>query len=165
MTNEGARNGTGQMHSTEQECWRCGLSVLYLHPKLCTLAGDYRAILCPLCVNDWTAYIRHHELITHLDDLLIRENQLCHAIIGDGIDRTSDMKKIRDERIELSERLFKVAEVWCSYRIDRSIPVRPQRSSNELREIVEAKRKRLIDEMDILSQVEHKARAEGAWRQ
>lgn len=144
-------------------CCRCGVSILWMIPRVAKLAGEYRAALCVECINDWEVYAREHPLIREADRLLIKENQISQKIVRDDIERCTELLEIRDLIVANKKELFALAESFCSFPADRGTASRSRRSPEELRNFFAAQRERLMMGLTALSKAEEAAaRAGGA---
>jgi hypothetical protein len=76
------------------------------------MAGDFNALLCERCCNDWHLFIRDHPLLLALQDAELRLTILLSRTNADGIDRTAEAQTIVAERRGNEHGLFTVAMNW-----------------------------------------------------
>jgi hypothetical protein len=107
----------------EGDCVRCGSEgSVIVRDYAVTMSDVYRAYLCLDCRNDWDAYITSHPVriakTKNIDDMNMAFAMTC----GDGIDRTGQMVRLRDEEQDIARQVRAVAEAWVQQSITRSQP-------------------------------------------
>ena len=97
---------------SETDCRKCGESTGLFVGAQTTLVGNYDTVLCPDCRNAFHLYAELHPSFVALlgieDDVAI----LLARTTGDGIDRTDEIRALRQRRLDLLGELFHISQAW-----------------------------------------------------
>jgi hypothetical protein len=140
-------------------CWRCGSHEVGWLDSTAKLAGDYRAKLCPPCVNDYTVMIREHQFHRELVAAEIKLNIAYWKIAGDALDREKEIAAIQQTIFDIKKKMFAMEETWCDDVIERPQPPPPPAPTEEELSDLRAKRRRRLElQLEVMKQQDEEAR-------
>lgn len=152
-------NETDKPQRDRMGCWRCGSHEVGWLDSIVKLFGEYRAKLCPPCLNDYQVMIREHPFFRELRSIEIKINLAFWKTSHDGIPRESEIEYLHETLSEVNKKLFAHAETWCDDVIERPTPPSPPPpTEEEISELRARRRKRLEAQLEVMRQQDEEAR-------
>lgn len=107
------------MSNSDSDCRRCGAKGSYFFAESITISGVYVTHICVDCRNDWDEYMMHHA--TRLTRTVIEDalSMTWAMTCGDGVDRSQDVARLREEELVNVEQMRELAIAWVADTITR----------------------------------------------
>ncbi len=98
------------------DCRHCGRMTGSMIINTAKLVGEYNTVLCQDCLNLFEVYMRDHPSFIAINNLTNLAQLLLARTSGDGVDRTSELNELIEERRALTRTLYAISEAWVTKR-------------------------------------------------
>lgn len=79
-----------------------------------TFAGNYVAMLCVNCTNDWNAFCAAHPGYVKYQEKQSAVQNILARTMADGEDRLAELNSTRAEELASQVELFEIGRQWMS---------------------------------------------------